>query len=73
MTGSKYEMIIYWSERDKAFLVEVPELPGCVADGEIPEEAIKMSTKSFGFGSKQQEIWGGKFQNRGDVWLTHKT
>ena len=41
MTESKYEMIIYWSEQNKAFLVEVPELPGCMADGETREEAIK--------------------------------
>ena len=41
MTESKYEMIIYWSEQDKAFLVEVPELPGCMADGETREAAIK--------------------------------
>lgn len=41
MSKSKYEMIIYWSERDQAFLVEVPELPGCMADGETREEAIK--------------------------------
>jgi predicted RNase H-like HicB family nuclease len=41
MTESKYEMIICWSEQDKAFLVEVPELPGCMADGETREEAIK--------------------------------
>lgn len=41
MTESKYEMIIFWSEQDKAFLVEVPELPGCMADGETREDAIK--------------------------------
>jgi predicted RNase H-like HicB family nuclease len=41
MTESKYEMIIYWSEQNKTFLVEVPELPGCMADGETREEAIK--------------------------------
>ena len=41
MIESKYEMIIYWSEQDKTFLVEVPELPGCMADGETREEAIK--------------------------------
>jgi predicted RNase H-like HicB family nuclease len=29
----KYEVIIYWSAVDKAFLAEVPELPGCMADG----------------------------------------
>ena len=37
----KYEMIIYWSEEDKAFIVEVPELPGCMADGKTYEEAIE--------------------------------
>ena len=30
---SKYEIIIYWSEEDQAFIAEVPELPGCAADG----------------------------------------
>nr|WP_281754706.1 type II toxin-antitoxin system HicB family antitoxin [Thermodesulfovibrio islandicus] len=28
----KYEIIIYWSEDDEAFIAEVPELPGCMAD-----------------------------------------
>ena len=37
---SKYEMIIFWSEQDKAFVVEVPELPGCMADGATYEEAV---------------------------------
>ena len=37
---SKYELIIYWSEQDKAFVVEVPELPGCMADGATYEEAV---------------------------------
>jgi predicted RNase H-like HicB family nuclease len=36
----KYEMIIYWSEDDKAFIVEVPELPGCMADGATYQEAV---------------------------------
>ena len=31
---SKYELIIYWSEVDNAYLAEVPELAGCMADGE---------------------------------------
>jgi predicted RNase H-like HicB family nuclease len=38
---SKYEIIIYWSEDDQSFLAEVPELPGCMADGETREEALK--------------------------------
>ena len=36
----KYEMIIYWSQEDKAFIVEVPELSGCMADGATYQEAV---------------------------------
>ena len=36
----KYELIIYWSEEDQSFVVEVPELPGCMADGETYEQAV---------------------------------
>jgi predicted RNase H-like HicB family nuclease len=36
----KYELIIYWSEEDRGFVVEVPELPGCMADGETYEQAV---------------------------------
>ena len=36
----KYEMIVYWSDVDEAFVVEVPELPGCMADGATYQEAI---------------------------------
>lgn len=37
---SKYEMIIYWNQEDEAFVVEVPELPGCMADGRTYQEAV---------------------------------
>ncbi|MCP2727644.1 type II toxin-antitoxin system HicB family antitoxin [Limnofasciculus baicalensis] len=37
----KYQLIIYWSEEDRAFIVEVPELPGCAADGETYQEAVQ--------------------------------
>jgi predicted RNase H-like HicB family nuclease len=37
----KYELIIYWSEGDNSFVVEVPELPGCAADGETYIEALQ--------------------------------
>lgn len=36
----KYEVIIYWSEEDKVFIAEVPELPGCAADGKTKVEAL---------------------------------
>ncbi len=36
----KYEMIIYWSHEDQAFVAEVPELPGCAADGKTYHEAL---------------------------------
>ena len=37
----KYEVIIYWSEADKAFIAEVPELPGCMADGATKAQALQ--------------------------------
>jgi predicted RNase H-like HicB family nuclease len=37
---SKYEVIIYWSAEDDAFIAEVPELPGCMADGASYGEAL---------------------------------
>lgn len=40
MNDIKYELIIYWSVQDDSFIVEVPELAGCMADGETYEEAI---------------------------------
>ena len=36
----KYELIIYWSDEDQAFIAEVPELPGCAADGATYAEAL---------------------------------
>jgi len=36
----KYELIIYWSDEDQAFVAEAPELPGCVADGATYQQAL---------------------------------
>ena len=36
----RYEIILYWSEEDRAFIAEVPELPGCAADGATYQEAL---------------------------------
>lgn len=37
---NKYEIIIYWSQEDRAFIAEVPELPGCMADGKTYKDAL---------------------------------
>ena len=36
----KYEIILYWSDKDSVFVAEVPELPGCMAHGETHESAL---------------------------------
>jgi predicted RNase H-like HicB family nuclease len=36
-----YELIIYWSQEDQSFIVEVPELSGCIADGKTYQEAVR--------------------------------
>jgi predicted RNase H-like HicB family nuclease len=38
---TKYEVIIYWSHEDDTFVAEVPELPGCAADGSTRQAALK--------------------------------
>ena len=41
MKENKYKQIIYWSEDDNKFIVEIPELPGCMADGITESDALK--------------------------------
>jgi predicted RNase H-like HicB family nuclease len=38
---SKYEIIIYWSNEDNAYIAEMPELAGCMADGQTTHEALQ--------------------------------
>ena len=38
---SKYEVILYWSQEDAAYIAEVPELAGCMADGATYKEALE--------------------------------
>ena len=56
---NKYEVIIYWSAEDDAFIAEIPELPGCMAHGVTQEEALS-SAKSA------QELWIQTAQEFGD-------
>ena len=45
---SKYGIIIFWSEDDEAFVAEVPELPGCMADGKTYQEALENAEQIIG-------------------------
>ncbi|MFI5195485.1 MAG: type II toxin-antitoxin system HicB family antitoxin [Chitinophagales bacterium] len=38
---NRYEVIIFWSDADKAFIAEIPELKGCIAHGETQDEVLK--------------------------------
>ena len=40
MIVHKYEIILYWSDEDRVFVAEVPELPGCIAHGDTQEAAL---------------------------------
>jgi predicted RNase H-like HicB family nuclease len=41
MQPHKYELVVWWSQEDEVFVVDVPELPGCMAHGATPGEAVK--------------------------------
>ena len=43
----RYEVIIYWSDEDQAFIGEVPELPGCAAHGSTPAEALAQAEEAI--------------------------
>jgi predicted RNase H-like HicB family nuclease len=45
----KYEVIIYWSDEDGAFVAEVPELPGCMAHGATQEAALRNAQEAVDF------------------------
>ena len=54
---NKYKQVIYWSEEEHKFIVEVPELPGCMADGMTKAEALKkIQNKLFLSGLKLREF-----------------
>lgn len=43
----KYELIVYWSADDAAFVVDIPELPDCIADGPTPSAAVAAAQEAI--------------------------
>ncbi len=58
MKNSRYEMIIWWSDEDNAFVVDVPELPGCMAHGASRAEAIENGEEAIAFWLKTAKADG---------------
>lgn len=56
----KYEIIIYWSSEDEAFIAEVPELHGCMAHGDTAEDALKNAKEAI-------QLWIDTAKEFGDV------
>ena len=48
--NSKFEIILYWSKEDDAFIAEVPELAGCMADGRTYQEALQNDYRFLSYG-----------------------
>ena len=55
MKADNYEMIVWWSDEDEAYVVEVPELPGCMAHGKTRQEAIQNAEEAMRFWLKTAE------------------
>ena len=55
----KYEIILYWSDADRAFVAEVPELPGCMAHGDTQEAALMNVNQAM-------DLWIGTAKEFGD-------
>ena len=49
MKANSYEMILWWSDEDRAYVVDVPELPGCMAHGKTRIQAIKNAEEAIAF------------------------
>jgi len=47
MNMDRYEIIIFWSEEDDAYIADVPELPGCMAHGSTYEHALKNARQAI--------------------------
>jgi len=54
----KYEIIIFWSEEDNAFVADVPELPGCMAHGDTYESALSNAREAVSLWIKTAKEFG---------------
>ena len=54
----KYEIILYWSSADDAFVAEVPELPGCMAHGDTQEAALNNVNQAIGLWVETAQEFG---------------
>jgi predicted RNase H-like HicB family nuclease len=57
---NKYEVIIYWSDDDEAFVAEAPELPGCAAHGATEEAALASAQEAIRLRSDTAEEFGDR-------------
>src|SRR5580658_7163419 len=69
MKANSYEMIIWWSVEDEAYVVDVPELPGCMAHGATRQEAIKNAEAAIKFWVKTAKEDGGQIVQQVDSHL----
>lgn len=70
----KYEIILYWSEDDQAFVAEVPELPGCMAHGDSQAPRLPASTRRSRFGLPRRKSLEERCRRRrAGAWLMHDT
>ena len=60
---TKYEIILYWSNEDNAFIAEVPELPGCAADGSTRQEALANVEIVIGEWIETAREWAESYRN----------
>ena len=61
----RFQMLIWWSEPDDSFVVDVLELPGCMADGRTYEEAVATPEWSWANGSRPPDPSGAPYPNLG--------
>jgi predicted RNase H-like HicB family nuclease len=54
----KYEIIIYWSDEDRVFVAEIPELPGCMAHGDTHEAALANAKEAIQLWIETAEEFG---------------